>query len=61
MAQWWSMASKVPVPLRDPLLHGYEVVAREDGRLQVLMKDGQLHATLVGYHMDMVQLLLGVV
>jgi hypothetical protein len=54
-------APKVPVPLHDPLLCGYEVVAREDGRLQVLTKDGQLQATLVGNHTDMVQLLLGVV
>jgi hypothetical protein len=54
-------APEVPVPLRNPLLRGYEVVAREDGRLQVLTKDGQLQATLVGNHTDMGQLLLGVV
>jgi hypothetical protein len=56
-----NMAPEVPVPLRDPLLRGYEVVAREDGRLQVLTKDGQLQAMLIGHHSDMVQLLLGVV
>jgi hypothetical protein len=56
-----NMASKAHVPLRDPLLCGYEVVAREDGLLQVLTEDGQLQATLVGYHTNMVQLLLGVV
>jgi hypothetical protein len=54
-------ASKAHVPLRDPLLRGDLVVAREDGLLQVLTEDGQLQAMLVGPHTDMVQLLLGVV
>jgi hypothetical protein len=54
-------ASKALVPLRDLLLRDDDAVAREDGLLQVLTEDGQLQATLVGYHTDMVQLLLGVV
>jgi hypothetical protein len=54
-------APKAPVPLHDVLLQDDDAVAREDGLLQVLTKDGQLQATLVGHHTDVVQLLLGMV
>jgi hypothetical protein len=36
-------------------------VAREDGLLQVLTEDSKLQTPLVGDHMDVVQLPLGVV
>jgi hypothetical protein len=53
--------SQSPVPLHDPPLGSEETVTRENGLLEVLMKNGQLQAALVGNHMDMVQLPLGVV
>jgi hypothetical protein len=37
------------------------VVTRENGLLKILMKNGQLQASLVGDHTDMVQLPLSVV
>jgi hypothetical protein len=37
------------------------VVVREDGLLQVLTEDGQLEATLVGHHTEMLHLPLSVV
>jgi hypothetical protein len=53
--------SQSPVPLHDPPLGSEEVVIRENGLLKILTKNGQLQASLVGDHMDMVQLPLSVV
>jgi hypothetical protein len=50
-----------PVPLHDPPLGSEESVMRENGLLQVLTENGQLQASLVGNHTDVVQLPLGVV
>jgi hypothetical protein len=49
------------VPLHDSPLGSEETVMRENGLLQVLTKNGQLQASLVGNHTDVVQLPLGVV
>jgi hypothetical protein len=50
-----------PIPLHDPPLGSEETVTRENGLLQILTKNGQLQASLVGNHTDVVQLPLGVV
>jgi hypothetical protein len=50
-----------PVPLHNPPLGSEEAVTRENGLLEVLTENGQLQATLVGNHPDMVQMLLCVV
>jgi hypothetical protein len=50
-----------PIPLHDPPLGSEEVVTRENRLLQVLTKNGQLQASLIGNHTDVVQLPLGVV
>jgi hypothetical protein len=49
------------IPLHNPPLGGEEAVTRENGLLEVLTENGQLQATLVGNHPDMVQMLLSVV
>jgi hypothetical protein len=53
--------SQSPIPLHDPPLGSKEAVMRENRLLQVLMKNSQLQASLVGNHTNMVQLPLGVV
>jgi hypothetical protein len=53
--------SQSPVPLHNPPLGSEETVTRENRLLEVLTKNGQLQASLVGNHTDVVQMPLGVV
>jgi hypothetical protein len=53
--------TRSPIPLHDPPLGSEEMVTRENGLLQILTKNGQLQASLIGGDTGMVQLPLSLV